>query len=164
MRDGLIRDAVVGSVAGYAATLVMERASTAIYERQSESSRHQEEQMRTEMPTTTLVRKVAAAVGTNIDDERAGRVGSLVHYAFGAAGGPLTARLVRSGLGAVPAGLAVGTGMWVVVDEGANAVLDLTPPAPEYPLVTHARALVAHLIYGATVGALVGLARRVLHD
>lgn len=157
-------DMAVGSLAGYVATVVMERASMKMYEAQSESSRRREEQLRPEMPTTALVRKAGEAVGTHIGDERSERLGMGVHYLFGASGGPAAAALMRLGLGPLPAGLAVGTGMWIAVDEGANAALGLTPPAIEFPLVTHARALAAHLIYGIAVGALVGAGRRVLSD
>jgi hypothetical protein len=51
--------------------------------------------------------------------------------------------------------------MFVFVDEGANYVLGLTPPAPEWPLVTHFRALAAHLVYGLALGSLLALTRRV---
>jgi len=135
-----------------------------MYERQSASSRRREEQLRTEMPTTTLVRRIADVVGTEVSDEQASRLGTWLHYGFGASGGPLAAALSAAGMGAVPAGIAVGAGMWVLVDEGANAVLGLTQPATEFPLVTHVRALAAHLVYGLAVGALLGTARRVLGD
>lgn len=164
MRGGWLSDVMVGSLAGYGATLVMERAATKMYEAQSESSRQREEQLRTEMPTTTLVRKMGEAAGAKVSDDRAERLGMWAHYGFGTSGGPAAALLMRHGLGAVPAGVAVGVGMWVAVDEGANAVLGLTPPATEFPLVTHARALAAHLVYGLAVGALLGTARRVLGD
>jgi hypothetical protein len=87
-----------------------------------------------------------------------------VHYAFGASGGPVAALIRRQGLGPVAAGLAVGTGMWVVVDEGANAVLGLSPPAPEWPLVTHIRALATHLIYGVALGGLLVVGGAVLGE
>ena len=50
--------------------------------------------------------------------------------------------------------------MWVLVDEGANPVLGLTPPATAYPLVTHVRALAAHLVYGVALGGLLLAVRR----
>lgn len=163
MRGGWLTDAVVGSLAGYGATLVMERASTKMYGAQSESLRQREEQLRIEMPTTTLVRKLAEAADKKVRDQ-AQRLGMWVHYAFGAAGGPAAAWLMRRGLAGVPAGVAVGIGMWVAADEGANAVLGLTPPATEFPFVTHARALAAHLVYGFALGALLGTARRIMSE
>ncbi len=63
-----MRDVAVGSAAGYVATLVMERASRSLYERQSESSRRREEEPRKEMPTTTLLRRVAGLFGKQLSD------------------------------------------------------------------------------------------------
>lgn len=81
------------------------------------------------MPTSTLVRRVGDLIGTKVEDERAEKLGMAVNYAFGGGGGQAAALIQRRGVGAVAAGIAVGTGMWVV-DEGANTVLGLTPPAP----------------------------------
>lgn len=158
------KDVVWGSVAGYGATLAMERFANLFYGRQSESSRQREEQLRREMPTTTLVRRAGEVIGTKIEDERAEKFGMAVHYAFGASGGPAAAMIQRRGMAPLAAGLAVGTGMWVVVDEGANAVLGLTPPAPEWPLVTHVRALAAHLVYGVALGALLAAGDTVFEE
>jgi hypothetical protein len=58
----------------------MERAASLLYERQSESSRRREEQLRQEVPTT-LVRKLAGAMGSNADDKHAAKLGGLVHTA-----------------------------------------------------------------------------------
>lgn len=160
----LAKDLVWSSLAGYAATLVMERSANFLYERQSKSSRQREEQLRQEMPTSTLVRRVGDLIGTKVDDERAEKLGMAVHYAFGAGGGPAAALLQCQGVGPLAAGLAIGTGMWVVFDEGANAVLGLTPPAPEWPLVTHGRALAAHLVYGVALGGLLVVGDAVLGE
>jgi hypothetical protein len=150
----LANDLAWSSVAGYTATLVMERSANFFYERQSESSRQREEQLRQEMPTVTLVRQLGQVVGTKVENNRAEGWGMTLHYAFGASGGPVGVLSQRQGLGPLAAGLAVGTAMWVLVDEGANAVLGLTPPATEWPLVTHTRAVAAHLVYGVALGAL----------
>jgi hypothetical protein len=139
----------------------MEKAATLLYERQSEKARRREEELRQEMPTTVLVRKVADWRGAKLGDEQANRLGMWVHYGFGAAGGPVAMVLARTTpLGPLPAGLAVGTAMFVFVDEGANYVLGLTPPATEWPWVTHLRALAAHLVYGLVLGALLAVTDR----
>ena len=160
----LAKDLVWSSLAGYAATLVMERAANLLYQRQSQSSRQREEQLRPEMPTSTLVRRVGEMIGTKVEDKRAKKLGTIVHYAFGASGGPAAAFIQRQGIGPVAAGLAIGAGMWVVVDEGANAVLGLTPPAPDWPLITHVRALVAHLVYGVALGGALMVGDLVLEE
>ncbi|MGH8873937.1 MAG: DUF1440 domain-containing protein [Acidimicrobiia bacterium] len=140
----------------------MERASTFFYERQSEEARRREEELRQDMPTTVLVRKVADWRGMKLEDEQAERLGLWLHYGFGATGGPVATVLARTTpIGPLSAGLAVGTAMFVFVDEGANYVLGLTPPAPEWPLVTHVRALAAHLVYGLAHGSFLAVAGRV---
>lgn len=143
-----------GALAGLAATLFMEHASTSFYNRQSAQSREREEQLRTEMPTTTLVRKTAALLGTELDDQRAETLGTLSHLTFGAAGGPAALLLRRLGLGPIGAGLAVATGMEVVIDQGMNTFLGLTAPPRAWPWQAHARGVVAHAVYGVSLGLL----------
>jgi hypothetical protein len=163
MRGRWVTDLLIGAGAGYAATRIMEKASTFLYQRQSEEARRREEELREEMPTTVLVRKAAEWRGVKLEDEQAERFGIWLHYGFGAAGGPVAAILARTTpIGPVGAGLAVGTAMFVFVDEGANYVLGLTSPTPEWPAVTHVRpALAAHLMYGLALGLFLDLRGRV---
>lgn len=55
------------------------------------------------------------------------------------------------------AGVLTGLGLWLFVDEGANALFGLTPPPTAYPRETHVRGLVGHLAYGGTLGVLLSL-------
>ena len=146
---------LIGSAtAGLAATLFMEYASTWLYERQSEPSRQREDELRSEMPTTTLVRKAASLTGAALDDGRAQSLGMVAHYAFGAAGGPAALLLRHAGADPLKAGLAVAIGMTVAIDEGFNTALGLTAPPQAWPWQAHARGLAAHLVYGAALGLL----------
>lgn len=146
---------VLGSaLAGLSATLLMEQASAKLYERQTAQSREREEQLRTEMPTTTLVRKTVGLLGSELADERAEKLGTLSHYAFGAADGPAALLLTRLGPSPLNAGLAVATAMEVLVDEGMNTVLRLTAPPQEWPWQAHARGVLAHAVYGVSLGVL----------
>jgi hypothetical protein len=74
----------------------MEKASTFLYARQSEEARRREEELRQEMPTTVLVRKVADWQEVKLEDEQADRLGMWVHYGFGAAGGPVAVVLAKT--------------------------------------------------------------------
>lgn len=47
------------------------------------------------------------------------------------------------------------------VDEGMNTLLGLTPSAWEFPASAHFRSFANHVVYGATIGALVFLAQRI---
>ena len=106
------------------------------------------------MPTTTLVRKVAGTLSRELEDETAQRVGMLAHYAFGAGGGPAMVALQRAGVEPVRAGLLVGLGIWVAIDEGFNRLAGLTAGPGEFPAVTHVRGGLAHAVYGLAGGLL----------
>ncbi len=146
---------LIGSaLAGLGATLFMEYASTWLYNHQSQQSRQREEDLRKEMPTTTLVRKAAGVVGTELDDARAEKLGMAVHYFFGAAGGPQALLLRRFGSRPLQAGLGVATAMELFVDEGLNTALKLTAPPQQWPWEAHARGFAAHAVYGTALGLL----------
>jgi hypothetical protein len=151
--------ATLGSAAaGLGATLVMESVSSWLYEREDPEARSREEQLRSEMPTAVLVRKAARAAGREPADARVERLGVAAHYAFGAAGG-LIARLVAGrAIAPLTAGLAVAGGMSVLVDEGLNAALGLTPPPAAFPWQAHARGAAAHAVYGVALGLMLSAA------
>ncbi len=157
--DGLWRDVAVGTVGAWVATKVMERVGGFIYERQSDASKRREEQLRPDpMPPITLVRKIADLFGQEVDDQRAESMGTWIHYGFGLVGGPAAAAIRhRRQLGGMSAGLVVGLGMALVVDEGLNYALGLVPPAPEWPAASHLRGVVTHVAYGLTLGAVLTL-------
>ena len=149
-----------GALAGLGATLFMEQSSTWLYNRQSEQSRTREERLRTEMPTTTLVRRTAGMLGRELDDESAGKLGMAAHYFFGAAGGPAAQVLISLGSSPVKAGVAVATAMEVFVDQGMNTVLHLTAPPSAWPWQAHARGSAAHAVYGAGLGLLLAAGKQ----
>ena len=150
----IVQRVLGGTLAGLGATLFMEYSSTWVYEHQSEQSRQREEQLRSEMPTTTLVRKTAALLGTELDDERAEQLGTISHYVFGAAGGPAALVLRRLGADPLQAGLGVASAMELFVDQGMNTALGLTAPPRAWPWQAHARGVGAHAVYGVALGLL----------
>jgi hypothetical protein len=104
-------------------------------------------------------RKLTRVVGSDLDDEPASRRGAAPHYGVGASGGPVALALVQLGQGPRAAGLVVATAMAVIVDEGANTILGLTPPPSQGPFSTHLRGFAAHLVYGAALGLLSSVGR-----
>lgn len=141
-----------GALAGYAASRTMDVATTWFYARQSEASKRREQEL---APGGTLVQlgtQLGALAGRELDAEAAGRVGVAVHRTFGVTYGILAAVLVRRGWRPVPAGLAVGTAAFVVVDEGTAL-----PLATSYPLVSHLRGVVGHATVGLVIGLLLDL-------
>jgi hypothetical protein len=139
-------------VAGLGATLIMEYASSWLYEREDARAREREQQQRSDMPTTVLVRKLAHATGCELSDQTAEHLGTAVHYLFGAAGGPAARLLLGPGVAPLKAGLAAAGAMSIAVDEALNTVLGLTPPPGAFPWRAHARGAAAHAVYGLALG------------
>jgi hypothetical protein len=160
-KGDVMRRLLGGTLVGLSSTLIMEYAASFLYKRESEEVRQKEEQRRKDdMPTITLVRKLASALGRQLGDESAERLGIVAHFAFGSGGGPLIVMLTRFGTDPVKAGLAVGMGMWVPVDEGLDPVAGLTAGAGAFSPVTHLRAAAAHAVYGLSGGLLVAAGAR----
>ena len=57
------------------------------------------------------------------------------------------------------AGVASGMAGFLLVDEAANSLF-FTPPPQAYPVESHLRGAVGHLAFGATLGVLLAVARR----
>jgi hypothetical protein len=80
--------------------------------------------------------------------------GSLVHYAFGGAIGAMYgAAAARTPDVTAGAGLPFGAAVWLIADEVGVPLSGLSKKPTEYPLSSHASALAAHLVYGATAEA-----------
>jgi uncharacterized membrane protein YagU involved in acid resistance len=151
---------LLSSAAGYGATEVMDRVTTALYDRQSEESREREKQVQPEPAVRVLVKKVAEASHTEVNQEQVKRLGALVHRSMGIGGAYVAGVLLARGWRAVPAGMAAGMMIWIVFDEGLNYVLGLTAPSTEFPREAHVRGLLGHMAYGAALGGLLAVARR----
>jgi len=142
-------------LAGIGAAWVMNRATTAFYERQSEASKRREEEVGEGVAYAVVVQKAAALVGREVEPDRAERLGEAFHYAMGAVLAPGYVLLRRRfGLPPVTAGLAFGLSVSVVVDEVANPLMGFTAPPQAYPLVTHLRGVVGHVVFGLTMAGL----------
>ena len=142
----------VGALVGYAASRTMDQATTWFYASQSEESKRREDEL---APGGTLVqmgKQLGAALGRELRDEEAGRVGLAVHRTLGVCYGMAAAALVRKGVRPALAGLTVGAVAFVLVDEG-TAIAQLT----DYPLESHMRGVVGHAAFGLAAGILLSL-------
>src|SRR5687767_8179731 len=90
-------DLVTGTLVGYAASRTMDVATTAFYARQDDASKRREQELAPGGVLLQLGRQLGAAVGRDLDDEAAGRVGFAIHRTLGIAYGILTTALVRRG-------------------------------------------------------------------
>lgn len=145
----------VGALAGYAASRTMDAATSWFHARQSEVSRRREEEIAPGGALVQLGRGLGGALGRELGDEQAGRVGLAVHRTFGTLYGMAAAALVRRGVRPLAAGLAVGTAAFVVVDEG-TAISQFTA----YPVESHLRGVVGHATFGLVAGSLLAIVER----
>ncbi|MCZ2857505.1 hypothetical protein [Blastococcus sp. VKM Ac-2987] len=146
------RDLVAGALGGYVASRTMDVATRWFYRRHSEATKIREEELAPGGTLVQLGKKLGGATGRDLDDEAAGRVGLAVHRSFGVTYGVLAAALTRRGMRPLAAGLCVGAGAFLVVDEGTAL-----PLLTAYPLESHARGVVGHATLGLVTGVLLEL-------
>ncbi|HEX6536040.1 MAG TPA: DUF1440 domain-containing protein [Gemmatimonadaceae bacterium] len=153
----MLDEIVLGAIAGAAATWVMGKVTTVLYERESRSAREREDRVRHGSTAYAVAAaKGARLLGVELDDARRERYGTMIHRALGVGTGALYAALVdrlpRAGLAR---GLAFGAAFFLLVDEGLVYALGLTPGPTRFPWQTHARGLAGHLVYGAVADTVV---------
>ena len=156
---GAVRVLVVGATAGLVAGQVMDKATTWYYGRQSDASKERENQLLPEGAPMAAARKLAGLIGAEPTDEQAGRLATALHQCLGQGYGVAAAALTRRGTPPLAAGMAAGMGGFLLVDELGNSLF-FTPPPQAYPVESHLRGVVGHLVFGATLGVLLALARR----
>jgi hypothetical protein len=157
-------DLLLGGLAGAAATWAMGQVTSFLYEKEAKPVRQREDAARGgETADETAAGRVAEALGEPLDDRTRERAGKAMHFAIGMGAGALYGTL-RERLPVVDAarGLAYGTGMWLVLDEGANVALGLTPGPGAFPWQTHARGLAGHLTYGLVLDSVLRLGEHVV--
>lgn len=148
---GLISKAIIGAAAGAVGTWALDRADWAMWRHENEDARRRTRSVRPfgEPPAHVLVRKVERSLGLTPTPEQHDFAGLLTHYAIGV--GPAIAyAMVRDKLpvqGPVR-GLLYGLTLFLLQDEGLNAVTGLGARPRDYPWQAHARGLVSHLVYG----------------
>lgn len=148
-----LKDVLFGVAGGIAATWVMDKAMGLMSKTEGEEARKKEEGAGGGEPATEVLARRIFEKGLKKEptEEAQKKLGKAIHWGYGAFWGGV----LGAAHGRVPAltkagGLVYGAAMWAVADEGATTVFRLTPPPQEYPLSTHVRALLGHLVYGAT--------------
>ncbi len=161
-QNHLLGDLIDGAIAGAIATWVMGKATTYLYEHEAKSVREAEDHARGDKTAYGVAaEKAAHLAGTDLTDEQRKTYGSEIHWALGvgagAAYGVLRDQMPASGLAR---GLLFGTAFWLLVDEGANTALGLTPGPAKFPWQTHARGLAGHLVFSAVAEAALSASQR----
>ena len=146
-RRSLALDLLLGAAAGAAGTFLMDRFTTLAYERESKATQEREENARGDK---TAFVKAAQKLGAPEEQQEA--LGQAIHWSIGVGAGALYGvlrnRMRKLGLGS---GLAYGAVFWLLMDEGANTLLKLTPPPQRFPWQAHARGLAGHLVLGGAI-------------
>ncbi len=146
-----------GLLAGLAGTAVMTAAQTKLIpklpipqgpEPRTKPRWPDEHEAKDEPATETTARRIVEGLAHRRLSEKAkSRAGNLVHFAFGAGwGGLLALALPRPRL---HHGLLFGTLVWMVSDNGLLPLLRVASVPTRYSPGVHAKALLAHLVYGA---------------
>lgn len=156
-RTSLIKDTPLCAAAGYIGGTVMEQFNMTTFQRlEPEQDQEREQEVRPEMPFNVAARKIAGWLGTELDEEQTQKVGMALHQLLPISWVPVYMGLRRrTGMSPLTAGLSMGAAMSIVVDEGMTPLLGFSPPNRSYPLSTHVRAFVAHLVFGLGVATVV---------
>jgi hypothetical protein len=160
-----LTDLALGALAGAAATWLMGKATTYLYEHEDQQARQREDRARGGSTAyETAAKKAAGLAGRELSDEESKKLGSAIHWAIGigagAAYGLLRRRLAGRGAGQdLALGALFGTAVWLLLDEAGNTALGLTPGPRAFPWQTHARGLAGHLVLGLTTEGLMQAAR-----
>ena len=148
----VLKGLVAGLIGGLVASWTMNRFQD-LWLRQTSPSETQ--QTKEDEPDDTTVRAASAIseglFGHRLTSKEKKIAGPAVHYGLGTGvGGLYGAVAERRPAITAGAGLPFGAAFWLVVDEGAVPLLGLAKGPTEYPLSTHAYALVSHFVYGLT--------------
>jgi hypothetical protein len=150
-----------GAVAGGVATWLMDQVTTGIQAQQSAADGEREAAARPhgQSSVMNLVDRGSHLLGIGLDEPSRVAAANAAHYALGIVPGAAYA-VLRGRVPVVGAGrgLLFGAALWAVNDELVNAALGLAGPPQAYPLSSHLRGLIGHLVLGVATDVGIDLA------
>ncbi len=149
----MIRELALASIAGFIGTKLMEAVSMKLYDLETPEARAQEDRVRPGPPYRVAAEKTTKVVGLRLNERQLDVAGMGFHYGLGMSWALAYPLLRRLGLGPIGAGFVTGASLSLIVDEGLTPALGFSAPNDAYPLVTHLRGFVAHLVFGLGVAA-----------
>jgi hypothetical protein len=165
----LARNVLFGALAGTAATFIMtqfQSRTQPLMQKVKESSsgeKKDESSEKGEASTTQVAEKIFSTMRhSELPKEKKDQAGQWVHYGFGT--------LMGAGFGALASlrplrsmgrGLIYGSLVWLVADEIGVPVARLSPPPWKVDGLTHAYALLSHLVYGAALSGVYSAEERI---
>lgn len=161
--SSVVAGAVIGAAAGAAAVWIMDRVDWFAYNHEPEAARQQTIAARPDGmdPAHVLAKRMGAMAGKEISQPHP--AGLAVHYSLGVAPGAIYGALHE----AVPVlsagrGSLFGLALFLIQDEGLNAVTHLSGKPRQYPWQAHARGLAAHVVYGVVMAGTVRALKKLM--
>lgn len=153
MREGTATlDIVTGLLAGLIATRVTDWVQRPLWQATPDSEKAREPDAPDGSSAMTAARKTAEICEVDAGDDDLDILKNTIHYGLGAGWGLLYVVLRRNcSMGILTSGMLTGTALSLIIDEALNPALEITPPADAYPMSSHIRGLLAHLVYGLAV-------------
>ena len=150
-----------GLTAGAAATAVMDWSQESVIPLASDwiegklghrsSSNGASSDGESEGSPAKIARRIADRIGVDLTHERAMELGNRIHWVYGTQWGlPFELSPMRHG---PLTGAVYGTLLWLGSDELLLWAIGVAGKPTDYPISTHLKALAAHAVYGASLGA-----------
>ncbi len=177
--NGMLRGAL-GSLAGLAVMGLFFRASQALSNGEGQGSDEEDiverqdalddiavsgRQAREDEAATAALGRIAyhTATGDEPDEKAKEKLGQAVHWGYGVlVGGLYGALRPAADVPDLVAGLGYGTALWVLGDEIMVPLLGLSAGPTAHSIPDHAKALGAHLAFGAATATATQALRRVM--
>jgi putative membrane protein len=150
MRDDVSSRLLTGAVAGFAATVPMTVAMEAMHRRLPPPQRYP-------LPPRRIAMRAAGKAGVreHLDEPERKAVTMVSHFGYGTAVGSLFGAIApKDPVRAAAAGAGFGLLVWAVSYLGLMPAFGLHPPATKEPARRNGLMIGAHLVWGATLGAI----------
>jgi uncharacterized membrane protein YagU involved in acid resistance len=140
---------MIGGVIG---TIVLEKVGSFLYQSENEEKKKVEESLRKEPPPMVMARRAVNLLDLNLSDQGRSWLAKIIHWGTGIIFGGFYGLLHdRAPFVSKAAGLPYAIVFSLIVDEGLNTALKVTPPPQEFPIEAHVRGLAAHVAYTAAL-------------
>lgn len=140
----------------------MDLVLRAMYNHEAPGAKAREDRARDGVPALEVAaERLAEAAGVRLSKHERRAGGTALQWGVSIGAGALYAvlrpRLRNAGAGG---GVAFGAALSLLVDEGLIPLLGLAPAPGAFPWQTHARGIIAHLIFGRVTDATLDLLER----
>lgn len=157
-----VTDVGIGLLGGYAGAKAMTPVTTKLSQLESEQDKQREKDVSPGVSYDVAAKRLAARAGIQLDERQTKQIGDYFHLGLGLTAGVVYMLLRRRGMRPLPAALLTSTGLFLGMDEGLTPAMGWSAPDPKYPLFTHVRGLLGHLMLGATIVAVAEPLRKLL--